>query len=143
MSFLQKYRKKLERKFRPQIKRTGFNFQCDIGLANLVRELARHLECPVYVIAEHTMQLGIAEVMETILDDALRERLQRHLLSDHLLVDHLLPEHETVSRRVQRLQNAMKLLELYEIGGLDPKDVKRALDQVEAEVKARAKAGRA
>ena len=135
MRFLQRYKKKLERKFSPQIERQGFNFQCDVTLANKVRLLATWLECPVYVVAEHLLELGMAEMGVMLLDDALTEHLQRHLLEEHLLVKHLDPEHETVSERVLRLQNAMEFLELYESRALSPLDIMQALRQAVGEVR--------
>ncbi|MBA7597132.1 hypothetical protein ES703_04127 [subsurface metagenome] len=89
-------KKRLERKFSRQIERRGFNFQCDVGLANRVRLAAGLLEVPIYPLMEEIIQLGLSDIGEMFIDDALKERLQRHLLTDHLLVDHLDPEHETL-----------------------------------------------
>lgn len=138
MRLLRSYKEKLEHKFRPRIKRQGFNFQCDVGLANRVRLAAKLLEVPIYPLMEETIEQGLSDIGETVEDDALKVRLQRHLLTEHLLVDHLDPEHETVSGEALRLRNTKKLLDLYESVGLTSWDILKALELVRAEVEERA-----
>ena len=86
---LKRYKKRLEQRFTQQNGRTQLNFTCDNELVLGLKALAQHLEIPIYPLAEHILQLGMAEVLTSIGDKALRENLQRHLLQDHLLVKEL------------------------------------------------------
>lgn len=96
--------------------------------------LAHALECPAYCIAEHILQLGLAEVLTGIEDEALEENLQRHLLQNHLLVKELKPMDEPISRRALRLQNTMKLLELIEMRVGSVEAVRDIIDRIMGEV---------
>ncbi len=108
-----RFKRRIEKKFKP-IQRTQFNILCDRRLAAEIRILAHGLECPFYCVTEHLLQLGLAEVLVGLRDEALRERLCRHLVEDHLLTTVTKPESEPISRRALRLQNAIRLLELLE-----------------------------
>ena len=111
---LKRYKKRLERRFTQQNGRTQLNFMCDNKLVLGLKALARHLEIPIYPLAEHILQLGMAEVLTSIEDEALMENLQRHLLQEHLFVKDLKTSSELISRRALRLQNAVRFLELIE-----------------------------
>ncbi len=111
---LKHYRKKLEKRFTRQITRKQLNFVCDERIILGLKIMAGSLEVPIYPIAEHLLQLGAAEVLISMKDEALRERLCRHLVEDHLLTPVTRPESEPVSRRALRIDNALKLLELLE-----------------------------
>ena len=87
---------------------------CDNKLVLGLKALAQHLEIPIYPLAEHILQMGMAEVITGIEDEAFIEDLQRHLLQDHLLVKELKPSSELISRRALRLQNSVRFLELIE-----------------------------
>lgn len=71
-------------------------------------------EVPIYVLCEHSLQLGIAEVYTMTQDEALKDKLCRHLVQDHLLTPVTKPESEPLSRRVIQLENAMHFLTLVE-----------------------------
>lgn len=136
MRFLRRYKKRLERKFSPQIGRRGFNFQCDVGLRVLLEVMARRLECPIYVLAEHLLEVGLLEVVALLEDEALMERLQRHLVRHHLLVTDLGDAPPHVSKRARRIESALRLLGIYERRGVPIERIKEALDQLEAEARA-------
>ena len=72
------------RKERP--KRKVFGFPCDQGVALGVRILAAHLEVPIYVVAEHLLQIGASLALPALEDEELRTELQEHLVNEHLLV---------------------------------------------------------
>jgi len=124
-----RFKRRIEKKFEP-IQRTQFNILCDRKLATRVRMLAHALECPVYCVAEHLLQLGLAEVSVSLEDQALRERLCRHLVQDHLLTPVTKPESEPISRRALRVRNAMKFLDLIEIRAGSPEVVRQIIDRV-------------
>lgn len=84
-------------------------------LTDLVRYMADKLEIPVYPLMEHIVQLGVGEIVVLERDDALKDRLCRHLVQDHLLTPVTKPESEPLSQRVLQLENAMDFLELLEI----------------------------
>ena len=114
----------------PTTGRRQFNFPCDADLRVKVKGLASALGCPIYVLAEHVMELGLLELDVTLRDETLKERLQRHLIQEHLLVTALPPEHSAVSRRAQRLHNYLKLLALYEDAGVPLEEIAEALDML-------------
>ena len=114
-----------------QKKRKVFGFLCDPNLALSVKLMAKHLETPIYPVAEHLLQLGMKEMVAILHDEALKEELQRHLLQEHLLVTELNEQSEPVSRRALRVQNALKFLRLYEHSGLSLQQIKQALDELE------------
>lgn len=78
--------------------------------------MAHQFEVPMYVFCEHCLQLGIAEVYTITKDEALKDQLCRHLVNGHLLTPVTKPESEPLSRRVLRLDNAMKYLEIVDAG---------------------------
>ena len=55
---LEHYKKRLEKRFTRQVRRSQFNFACDERIIIALKMMARRLEAPVYVVAEHTLQLG-------------------------------------------------------------------------------------
>jgi hypothetical protein len=117
-----KYKKKLEKRYKKkESDRLQLNFVCDVGLVARLRLLAKYLDTPIYPVAEHVIELGMSEVAATLLDSALVERLQRHLLQEHLLVGELDPEDRSTSVRADRIRDAFRLLELIELkaGGHD------------------------
>ena len=118
-------------KRKKQKERKVFGFLCDPKLALAIKMMAHHLETPIYPVAEHLLQLGMKEMVAMLDDEALKERLQRHLLQQHLLVTELDEETEPVSRRALRIRNAIKLLNLYEYGGLSLQQIKQCLDDLE------------
>lgn len=111
---LKHYKKKLEKRFSRQITRKQLNFACDERIILGLKMLAWSLEAPIYVVAEHVLQLGASELMVIVEDEALRERLCRHLVEGHLLTAVTKPESEPTSQRALRLENAMGLLQLLE-----------------------------
>ncbi len=118
---VKRYKRKLESHFKKQVDRGQFNIMLDSQLAALVKATARRLEVPTYVLSEHLLQLGVVEVMALMQDEALTERLGRHLLDQHLLVAALDPEPETTTQRVRRISNVLNLLEMLEITA-DPQE---------------------
>ena len=112
--------------------RRQFNFPCDSRLRLTVKALAASLGCPIYVLAEHVMDLGLQELAVILRDETLKEKLQRHLLQEHLLVTGLPPEHGTVSQRAERLRNCLEFLWLYEVTGVPFEEIAEALDALAA-----------
>ena len=110
-----RYLRKVESRFTKQIGRIQFNHPCDKVVVLAVKIMSKQLGAPLYVIAEHCLQLGLSEMAAIVDDVALRERLCRHLVEDHLLIPAVKPESEPISRRALRLKNAIRLLELLEI----------------------------
>ena len=122
MKILSKHGKKLKGRFiRREIARKQFNIICDKRLIQGLKFSGRQLEVPVYVIAEHAMQLGLDEIYLEEHDPAYKENLKRHLIKHHLLVESLDPLDERLGNRVRRLKNAMRFLRFFEIST----DVKR------------------
>lgn len=141
--------------------RKGFNIECTVGIANRVRILALALECPIYAIAEHLIELGINEVMMVLMEDALKEQLKVHLLKEHVLVtgvnendipfsyqasriaaafrlldepllgEKMSPTPKHLGLRVQKIITAMRLLQLSEQKGVPPEWIVKMLDQLE------------
>ncbi|MFC1917708.1 hypothetical protein ACFLXH_03545 [Chloroflexota bacterium] len=62
-------KKKLEKKFPRQTKRSQFNFTRDSGIMLAVKVLAQRFGIPVYVRSEHALRLGMSEVMTVIKDE--------------------------------------------------------------------------
>ena len=69
--------------------RKVFGFQCDQGLAQGVRLTAKAIEFPIYVVAEHVVQIGLTEIMPLLNDEKARADLDYHLRADHLLQKNL------------------------------------------------------
>ncbi|MFC1980279.1 hypothetical protein ACFLVS_05485 [Chloroflexota bacterium] len=113
---VRRYKRRLTKRFTKEITRKQLNIATDRSLIIIIRLMARQLEVPVYILCEHCLQLGIAEVDTMTQDEALRDQLCRHLVQDHLLTPVTKPEKEPVSRRVLRLKNAMSLLEILDTG---------------------------
>jgi len=67
-------------------KRRVFGFLCDPSLALAVKFIAHDLQCPIYPVAEHLLQLGAALVLPALEDEELKKELQEHLVREHLLV---------------------------------------------------------
>lgn len=124
---IKRYKKRLEKRFTQQIGRKQLNVMCDNRLILQLKALASYLEIPIYPLCEHVLQLGLAEVLTGIEDEALKENLERHLLQDHLLVKELQAMDETTSRRALRLRNTMKLLDLIELKAGSPEAVREII----------------
>ncbi len=103
--------KRLKSKKDEKLRRKGFNFECTVGLANNIRVLALAFECPIYAIAEHVLELGLAEVSIIMQDDALKEQLIRHLAKEHVLVSGIDAEKLQYSYRAAYLKEAFRLLD--------------------------------
>jgi hypothetical protein len=110
-----KYKKKLEKLFkREEIGRKQLNFACDVRLITRLKLLATYLETPFYPLAEHVLQLGMSEVLTCAQDEALKVKLQYHLLQQHLLVTQLDSVDSHVSERARRIDNALDFLNFVE-----------------------------
>jgi hypothetical protein len=112
---VKRYKNRLAKRFSKEIKRQQFNFYCDWAIIATLKAFARKFEVPVYVLAEHCLQLGILEIIDLYNDEALKDQLCRHLVRDHLLTPVTKPQSEPISRRLIRLRNVMNLLSLLEI----------------------------
>lgn len=88
---------------------------CDRSLSALLKYTAGKIEIPMYSLAEHCIQIGLAEVWTTRKDEALMDSMYRHLVQDHLLTPVTKPESEPLPQRVLQLQNALDFLGLLEI----------------------------
>ena len=111
---LKRYKNRLVKRFTKEIARQQFNFRCDRHITILLRSLAHRLEIPVYCLAEHASQLGLAEIVVMMQDKELKEQLCNHLVRDHLLTPIAKPESEPESRRALRLRNALDFLRIYD-----------------------------
>ncbi len=103
--------KRLEGKEDDKMRRKGFNIECTVGLANQIRVFATVFECPIYAVAEHLFELGLAEVSIILQDDALKEQLMRHLAKEHVLVSGIDTEKLEFSHRAAYLREAFRLLD--------------------------------
>lgn len=65
--------------------RKVFGFQCDQNLAQGARLMARAMGFPIYVVVEHALQIGLAEITTLLNNEKAREDLENHLQIDHLL----------------------------------------------------------
>ena len=84
-----KYRHKTEKKYAKVIKRRQLNFTCDEDIIIGIRILAAALEVPLYVIAEHSLQVGAYQVLRAAKNPEKRHKLEEHLVKSHLLGDEL------------------------------------------------------
>lgn len=104
-----------------QSNRQVFGFLCDRALALRVKMLAGALEVPIYPLAEHLLQLGLAHILDEISSnpdnvEMVKEELSEHLVREHLLVEKLADEdyehlfiarHEELTPQQQREVNAV------------------------------------
>ncbi len=84
-----KYLHRNEKKYVKAIKRRQLNFSCSEGVILGVKYMAAVLEVPMYVIAEHLLQVGSYHVWKGAKDPKNREKLVEHLVKVHLLGDEL------------------------------------------------------
>jgi len=126
---VKRYTRRLAKRFIKEIKRKQLNIATDQSLVATLKIVARELEIPIYVLCEHCLQLGIAEVYEKTQDEALKDQLCRHLVRDHLLTPVIKPQSEPISRRLVRLKNAMSFLRLVEIRAT-PEEQKEILKEL-------------
>ena len=103
--------KRLEQNGDVTQQRKGFNILCDAALSNRIRLLALVLECPIYALAEHLMELGMNEVVMLLMDDTLKEQLKTHLLKEHVLVEGVNENNIPFSYRAMRISAALRLLD--------------------------------
>ena len=80
--------------------RKVFGFNCDQSLAQGVRLTARAIEFPIYVVAEHALQIGMATIAPILGDEKAREELEYHLQADHLLQKNLVQPITDYDRRL-------------------------------------------
>jgi len=81
-----------KKKIKPD--RRVFGFLCDDELASRVKELAKIYDIPIYCLAEHLLQLGLAHMAVELRDNPesftqVMEEQQDHLVGYHLLVKKL------------------------------------------------------
>lgn len=69
--------------------RKVFGFLCDQGVAQGARLMAKAMGFPIYVLTEHALQIGFAEITPLLNNEKAREELEYHLRADHLLPPHL------------------------------------------------------
>ena len=107
--------------------RKVFGFSCDPKLAVGVRMIAADLEVPIYVVAEHLLQLGAAQIYPDLEDEEAKRQLQEHLVSHHLLRLALGEEDEYDAAAVAKIQEerrqreakveaALELIRIHELG---------------------------
>ena len=81
-----------KKKIKPD--RRVFGFLCDDDLSSRVKELAKIYDIPIYCLAEHLLQLGLAHMAVELRDNPesftqVMEEHQDHLVGYHLLVKKL------------------------------------------------------
>jgi hypothetical protein len=111
---IKRYKRSLAKRFQQQDGRRQLNVNCDQQVIVFLKALASTLEVPIYVLAEHCLEMGLAEVRAEMQDVALKDRLCRHLVEGHLLVKVTQPQPEDISLRLDRLENAEELMMLLE-----------------------------
>lgn len=84
-----KYSHKVEKKYTKTVKRQQLNVNCSEDIIDAVRFIAITLEVPLYVVAEHLLQVGLYHLLEGVKDPKNREKLISHLVEVHLLGDEL------------------------------------------------------
>ena len=127
--FVKQYKNKLEKRFTHRVERIQVNFRCDPDIYAGLKGMAEYLTIPLYVLIEHTLQLGAAELAVTVQNRVLREQLCHHLVQDHLLVPVTQPEPETTTRQAVRLKHALVISEMLEVGK-SPSEVGDILKQL-------------
>ena len=124
--------------------RKVFGFLCDPKLALVVRFISADLKVPIYTVAEHLLQLGVAQMYPALEDDEAKVQLQDHLVSKHLLM-HALDERDEYDNdvavkarkaeenRQARINAAVKLVRVLEMDGVSPEMVVAELTRLETE----------
>ena len=72
--------------------RPVFGFPCDQQLALSIRMQSQDLQCPIYCVGEHALQIGGAAIESALQDSEAKKNLEDHLVKEHLLVLKLNPE---------------------------------------------------
>lgn len=111
LKIVKRYKRRLAKRFSREISRKQLNIATDRSLVAIIRLMAHQLGIPIYVLCEHSLQLGIAEIYTLTQDEALKDQLCRHLVQDHLLTPVTRPEAEPISRRVLRIENTLRFLD--------------------------------
>jgi len=109
-----------------------FGFPCDRQLALITRIQSRDLQCPIFCVAEHTLQLGGAAIELALQNEETKRNLQDHLAKEHLLVLELDPEnsfdrevieihrkHELKRQEMERI--AIELTKIADQENMDPR----------------------
>ncbi len=128
--------------------RKVFGFLCDPKLALGVKMLAADLEVPIYPVAEHLLQLGVAQMYPSLEDEEAKKELQDHLISDHLLTSALDEQNENEydqaaaanatkeqKDRQARIDAAIELVRIFEMQGVSPEKIKAKLLGLAMEMK--------
>lgn len=108
--------------------------------------IATRLECPIYPVAEHMLQLGAEQVYPALQDEEFKKELQDHLASEHLLVPALAEQNEydkavvAKARKEQkdrraRIEAALQLVHTFELQGVSPERIKTELKRLEIEAR--------
>ncbi len=66
-------------------KRKVYGFLCDPGISNGVTAAAGKLGLPDYAIGEHSLDLGLRQVMSDLQDEETKLDLEEHLIENHFL----------------------------------------------------------
>lgn len=126
--------------------RKVFGFLCDPKLALGVKFIAADLKVPIYVVAEHLFQLGVAQMYSALEDEDAKKELQEHLINQHLLASALSEDNEydraaaansrsQEKKRRSRIDAAVKLVRVLEMEGVSPERIKTELTRLETEAK--------
>lgn len=113
---LRRFTRRLKnRLFAREISRKQLNIMIDNKLILGLKIAANDLEVPIYVVAEHCLQVGLEEIYLERHDAAFKANLQRHLQKHHLLVPSVDPVDERLAVRVRRFKNGLRLLKVFEL----------------------------
>ena len=128
-------------------KRKVWGFLADPRLPLAVKLLARDLEVPMFSIAEHALELGIAQ-MYPFEDEQFKTELQCHLINEHLLAPALNARNdydEAMTARIRRQQEdhrerveaAFRIFRFLELCGVPRETVKAELKRLAMEARKR------
>lgn len=88
-----------KQKKRKRTRRPIFGFPCSVRLAGRVRAISKELGLVAYSVAEHSMAVGIDQMVRDMQNDDTRRALHTHVLEEHFLA----PYFDEVNRYDRRI----------------------------------------
>lgn len=112
-----------KKKIKPD--RRVFGFLCDNDLAERVRSLAEYYEIPIYCLAEHLLQLGLAHMGVELRDNP--ESFKQVIEGQH---DHMVDYHLLVKKLGEEQHERELIAQHAELTSEQKKQVEAAIDLV-------------